>query len=573
MSGQNTIVSRSSAFYLTAATLLSALLLGGGTRAGFIGDVILQYFSVALLLVAAASVMRSSDKLSRRALLFCLAVSLIPLLQLVPLPPSVRGHLPGAHWISGAYELMDKPMTFWPVSLVPYATWLAFVSLIPPFAVFLGTLLLSDRERRKLSTVILGFCGLSVFVGLMQLAQGPDSALRFFKFTNPDDAVGFFANRNHFSSLLYCGTILTAAWIVNDIGQRPDFLSKKALSSRATLSVFAAFTLLAILVMAQAMARSRAGLMLSMVALFTVFPMALTYKSEDGAAPRSAKMIYTVTSLALLLSLQYALYRILARFEADPLQDARITFARNTYGAAKSYLPFGSGAGTFVWVYPAFEKPNELFHVFANRAHNDIVEGALEGGFPALILMAVFVFWFLRRVVDIWGPAYAGHHEADRTLMKAATVIVALIVLHSLVDYPLRTSAMACVAAFCCALLIPASRHRHSHSHGRREHRDNIGDAAAGQERRRAPVEPRVRPSSPAAEAGWSAPPGSGAKRFTAPGSEVPQPRSASRPAERWEGPAEWPAEWQGKDRVEGAEKKVPNSDGSTGGSGDNSKS
>jgi hypothetical protein len=38
---------------------------------------------------------------------------------------------------------------------------------------------------------------------LLQVAQGP-RLLRLFAVTNLSEAVGFFANRNHFAALLFC---------------------------------------------------------------------------------------------------------------------------------------------------------------------------------------------------------------------------------------------------------------------------------------------------------------------------------------------------------------------------------
>lgn len=523
-------------YYLTAVTLLAALLLGGGTRTGFLGDVILQYLALVLILVSAAGVAHSGDAPARRALYFCAAIMALPLLQLIPLPPGVRGHLPGKDWISGAYELFGKAQPYWPLSLAPHATWTAFLALLPPMAVFLGSLLLSNRERSKISTLVLGFCGLSVFLGLLQLAQGPASTLRLFAYTNVDDAVGFFANRNHFSALLYCGSVLSAWWIISELGQRPEIFSKKALATRATFSIAAAFTLFAILVMAQAMARSRGGLVLSMVALVAVLPLALAYKPADQGAPRSAKMIYAVTAFAVVLSLQFALYRILARFEADPMQDARVAIARNTFDAAKAYLPFGAGAGSFVWVYPAFERPSDVATAFANRAHNDVVEAALEAGLPALVLMALFLFWFLRRAVHAWRPVSDADSAADQTLIKAATVIIALLSLHSFVDYPLRTSAMASLAAFACALLVPARRHAHHHHHHETDHVDETRVSSSGPQ---SPVSPRPQSRSSHPRPAEAIP--SAVGRPDQPG----QARPAARPGQKWEAPAEWPEEWK----------------------------
>ena len=57
--------------------------------------------------------------------------------------------------------------------------------------------------------------------------------------------------------------------------------------------------------------------------------------------------------------------------------------------------------------------------------------------------------------MEIWRSAPArGASELDWTLARAATIVVALLVAHSFVDYPLRTGAMMAVMAFACALLI-----------------------------------------------------------------------------------------------------------------------
>ena len=124
--------------------------------------------------------------------------------------------------------------------------------------------------------------------------------------------------------------------------------------------------------------------------------------------------------------------------------------------AAKAYLPLGSGLGTFIPVYASFEKPEDtLLNTYANHAHNDAAELWLETGLFGLVLAALFVFWFGKRTVEVWRSAPPlGASEVDWSLVRAATIIIALLLAHSFVDYPLRTGAMMAIMAFCCALLI-----------------------------------------------------------------------------------------------------------------------
>ena len=142
------------------------------------------------------------------------------------------------------------------------------------------------------------------------------------------------------------------------------------------------------------------------------------------------------------------------RFVIDPLEDARLPFARNTVEAALAYMPFGSGLGTFVPVYAMFEKPEDtMADVYANHAHNDVLELWLNAGAMGLVLVGMFVVWLVLRSIEIWRSAPPeGASELDWTLARAATIVVALLVVHSLLDYPLRTGAMMAVMAFaCCA--------------------------------------------------------------------------------------------------------------------------
>jgi O-antigen ligase len=342
-----------------------------------------------------------------------------------------------------------------PISVLPGATWLSALSLLPPLAVFQGTLLLGYRARRLLCILLLGIGILSAFVGLSQVAQGPQSALRFFEITNPSEAVGFFANRNHFAALLYSLTLFSAVWVI----EAAAGVNRGRLDTAWMAGVAASLFVLVIFLAGQAMARSRAGLVLTIVALFGAFALAVTdRRTVSGgslAKVTPAKLIMGAIILAIILVVQYALYRILQRFDVDPLEDARIIFARNTFAAAKAYMPLGSGMGTFPSVYALFEKPKDaLIDVYANRAHNDVLELALEAGVVGLGLAIVFVAWLATRSVKVWvgrNPTLGG---IDLSLARAATLVVGLVIGHSLVDYPLRTGAIMGLLAFACGLLV-----------------------------------------------------------------------------------------------------------------------
>ena len=244
-----------------------------------------------------------------------------------------------------------------------------------------------------------------------------------------------------------------------------------------------------------------------------------------------------------MFAVQFTLYRLLERFSDDPLRDARITFARLTIAAAKLFMPTGSGMGTFIPVYATQEKPEDaLIDTFANRAHNDVLEIWLEAGIAGLALMIFFLGWLTARSLRLWRRNFASR-EIDLSLARAATIVAALILLHSFVDYPLRTGAMMAVLAFACALMLDPVAMTDDRTSGDSTELAVVADhgsiaasiASAAPEATRART---VRPSP-------------------APPPKVPElpPQSSS---ERWGQNMDWPEQWRQPSNRQSEDAKRP---------------
>jgi O-antigen ligase len=478
--------------YLCAVVMVASLVLGGGAGRGLLSDAILQLLAIPLLVVSLWKVFEVSlTRQMRLALWFCLAIAILPLLQLIPLPPSLWTALPNRQPSVEAFDILGRAVPWMPISVSPKATWLSALSLLPPLAVFLSTLLLSYRERRWLILVVLAVGVLSVFIGFVQVAQGEHSPLRFFEFSNKTEAVGFFANRNHFAALIYCLMVFSIGWIVywsatlraprNQEGKQKA--KEYEYNTASIIGIVGSFTVLVILLAGELMARSRAGLGLTIIALFGVFALGFSDRSAGFGAMLVNKLLVGVIVLVGIFSLQFAFYRVLDRIP-DPLSGDRPVIASTTIEAARAYMPLGSGLGTFVPVYAMFEKPQDAEDTYVNRAHNDLLEMWLETGVLGLALGGLFVIWLVRRSVEIWRSAPApGASQLDWSLIRAATIVPPLLLAHSLVDFPLRTGAMMGIMVFACGLLIESPvgaeckeavklqaaprRTRHRDTHGR----------------------------------------------------------------------------------------------------------
>src|SRR5580704_11316833 len=539
LAGQFNDMALSGQFWLTALTLAAALLLGGGTRGGFLSDALLQFLAIPLLLLSASRLgdlfwrEPAKSRQVRWEIAFCLAVLLVPLIQLVPLPPMLWTLLPHrepliASFDGLGYGLSGNGLPWLPISVSPNATWLSVVALLPTLAIFFGTILLGYRERRLLSLAVVAFGIVSAFLGLLQIAQGPASRLRFFSVTNLTEAVGFFANRNHFAAFLYVVLLFAAVWVI-DIGFAVGpWRDRRIFEARSILTITSSFLAIVILLAAEAMARSRAGMVLTMISLVGVYGLVLTDRRRRTLGATPMNFLFAAAGTAFILVVQFALYRVLARFNTDPLDDLRLQFARTTIEAAWAYMPFGAGMGTFVPVYGMFEKPQDLFaHAYINHAHDDILELWLETGIFGIALMGAFVAWFVSRAIKIWRYAAVGVNEFDRALARAATIAVALIVIHSFLDYPLRTAAMTAILAFACGLMVETLGGDDRAKE--RRVRPSFDTAAQGATPRLAALTPVA--TSPAAVV---------ADQESAPPNHPPRQRPA-----RWGDDVEWPEAWR----------------------------
>jgi O-antigen ligase len=553
-------------FILCGIVLVGSLLLGGSTRHGYLSDAVLQLLAIPLLSIALWNLTELKwSKEARLAVLLCAAIAALPLLQLIPLPPSVWAALPGREVVASSFESFGRALPWLSISVASEATWLSALSLIPAIAVFLGLLVLGYAERRMLVLLVLAVGVVSVFIGLLQVAQGPQSGLRFFDVTNPAEAVGFFANRNHFAALIYALTLFTAALAADSAFGAAAGKDWRHYDSILIIAVFAFFIILVLLLSGQAMARSRTGLALTILGIFGACALGLSDRRVISGFT-SGKLLIGASALALVFAVQFALFRVLERFSADPLENARWTFVRNTIDAARDYMPFGSGIGTFVPVYGLYEKPSEaIAEKYVNHAHNDFAELLLEAGVPGLILLILFILWFAFRSRTLWRSAPpAGVEEVDWSLARAASIVIVLIMAHSLLDYPLRTGAIMAIFALASALLVPPPPGMVVEARPAR-----VSPAKSERSRAGPTTEPSAIPSNPFATASpkaWgqrqggplapSSPPITpAAPQSTTPTPNKPQrssstvgesaPENTPRLAKRWGADLEWPEEWK----------------------------
>jgi O-Antigen ligase len=429
--------------WLVNGIVVLTLALGGGTTQGLWSDALLQLASLPLLAFALRAFFLEAPPGSGWPTALLAACVMLPILQLIPLPPEWWVKLPGREPIGAAYDAVGMARPWLPLSLTPAATWRSALSLLPAVAVFLATVNLVYEDRRRLVLLILVIVLLSVLVDILQIIGGH---LYFYEITNFGSAVGFFANRNHNAAFLYSAIPLAAAWGLNLPGRRPQQLRLGML----IVGLVAAGAALSL-----ALTASRAGIVLGLVA--GIVTVALVARHGDGRRQKTRLLIAVGSNLAaLILAFQFGFVTLSERVQhSELIEDMRVPVASITIKAAETYSPVGSGLGSFVPIFQEREPLSLLASTYVNHAHDDWLELWLDGGVPALALAGAFLLWFARSTLRVWlarVPLRMPVASAD--FARAGSVVILLLLLHSIVDYPLRTTTLMVLFACCSALLI-----------------------------------------------------------------------------------------------------------------------
>lgn len=421
------------------ALLALSFLLGGASRQHELRLALLELAAVPVLLLGLLTLLKRDDLgAHRQALTLAGLIVLIPLVQLVPLPPSIWANLPGREQLVLALDVSGLSPGFAPLSLTPDKTFRSALALIPPMAMFIGVLIVNGSGRENLIRALLGATLVAIILGAAQLASGGES-LYLWATTAAGNVAGFFANRNHMATLCLLSMPFAAV-----LGAGA---SRRA-SNRTNFSLGVAVAYLGLTAVALGVIRSRTGVIL----FAPVLGVSLLAAWVAMGRGRPKFMLLALSGGAVLAVagvIAFALAPLLDRFDTVGAKEGRFENWPIVAQAADSYLPVGSGTGSFDAVFRSVEPLERLDPTFFNQAHNDYLETWLETGWIGGALIALFMAWFAARSWKAWTSGVS----TQRDLQRAASVAIGVILAHSVVDYPLRTAAIATVFALCCGLL------------------------------------------------------------------------------------------------------------------------
>lgn len=437
-------------YYLVLGAVFLILLgaFGGASRADELQQFFIRLAAIVTIAVALWPADPAAFRDARGALLGLGLLYVLLLVQLIPLPGPWWARMPG-HDVYVSVAQRTDGVGWRPWTIGPDATLNSLAALLPATAIALIALALDFRGRMTLARGTVGIACASAVLGLMQLAAGGTS-LHLFRITSESSAVGLFANRNHQAVLMACALPILAA--LTSIPTHQESSSNRHL----LISLVAALLLL----MGLAATGSRMGLLLGSVGLIAAATIYLMTARGPGRSSRAPMRLLVGTAgfgIAAILPISLLVIRsgALARLMSDPVDQTRAAAFAPMWKAALAFVPFGAGFGTFDPVYRRFEPDALLSTIYLNQAHNEPMQLAMEGGFFALALLLVFLLWWIGAAVQAIRPRESAPRRALAMAMAAATLI---LMLSSLVDYPLRTPLLSSLFAIACVELIRSKR-------------------------------------------------------------------------------------------------------------------
>jgi O-antigen ligase len=254
-----------------------------------------------------------------------------------------------------------------------------------------------------------------------------------------DAATGVFANSNHQASLMLVALIASGLLISLD----DPSLEIKTSSGKWRLHL--GWLLIPIFSIMLLAAMSLAGWALLLPAL------AMSLLLATGRRRLGALLIFALLVLA-------SVGGVLIAFgpSSGPAGDLQALFQNNRLISLPDILftlqqfwPVGSGLGTFVPVFKANENLDLVTSAYLNHAHNDLLELLIETGLFGGALLGVALIAIL---AQLWKASRISS-RAQATASLGGASILAILFLHSLIDYPLRADAIAAVAGLAVGLL------------------------------------------------------------------------------------------------------------------------
>lgn len=419
-------------FFLICLIPVFSIIAFGGVSVWAMGVNTLFTGSI-LLLWLLDSWQKNAFQISRNPLQIpLLGLIFIGLFQLLPIGSS--GDLSRILPVSG----------FIPLSNDPYATRFAVINLLNCL-IFFGAALtyVNTRQRLKILVYLLFLTGaVMAFIGILQRVGGVE-AIYGIRFVRQENFFASFVNPHHFAALM----LMT-------IGLGLGLLFVK--TQKREYKIFPLFGLI-IMVLALVFPGSRAGFfILFAVAGFVFIYQFFNQRNEmpltgEEEGPKGIKIpVYIISGVVLLVLLFGSV--VFLGGDKSLLRGANLSAGAGDFSSGRLHFwgvalknfadhpIIGAGLDSYGVIYSKYDTWNGMYRV--EQAHSDYLQILSDAGILGFLCIAGFIFLLIKKWKE---KVKLKASDFSRQIVIGAFAGCVGILIHSAVDFPLRTPANAFV--------------------------------------------------------------------------------------------------------------------------------
>jgi O-antigen ligase len=359
---------------------------------------------------------------------------LLILFQLLPLPSGLLKILsPKTYALRHQLLMTNDQLLMAPLSFFPLATQVEFFKWLTLMGLFFFLIRWSlfDDKYRVTHQLIIAIMLIGVaesLYGMFEFFSGHKYILNLDMETKIASVTGTFINRNYFAGYL----LMVIPLIIGFLFSREATQINRFRGWRERLVSLDGKTLLIgfcviVMILGLLFSASRMGIA-SLLLSFTLLSLLFRSPSKEHKFSRTSILIL---GLALLWAAWIGLDFVISRFLTSSEDfKGRWVFWVNTFQIFKDFPIFGSGLGTFAWVFPMYRS----FHLIgvATHAENDYLQLASEVGMVGIGLLLILFLFLLYKAIS--GIRSLSHRESGRYIGIGGLVGILALMFHSIVE-------------------------------------------------------------------------------------------------------------------------------------------
>ncbi|MGH9820125.1 MAG: O-antigen ligase family protein [Pyrinomonadaceae bacterium] len=416
------------AFFLICATLVFTTVAYGGVHQ--------PVLAIFYLLVAAIAISFAVQGLRTGVLPVDQSLLQLPIfgaaiygfIQIIPF-----GHFAGAAGVEGIART---------ISVDPFSTQINAFHFLALSILFSSVLMAIDSASRirKFTTLIVVFGFVFAFYAILQSFLSPNLIYGIYgsPYASP---FGSFVNRNN-----------SAAFLEMSICVPLGLLFAGSISRDKRLVLITAISLMGI---ALILSGSRGGFVAMLAGLIVLVILTRTSHGRKQFILRvslAAALVLTIVGGAILVGGENSLSRFAETAQSNDATSSRVYIWKVTLKVIAANMPFGAGLGAFGTAFTPFDTNGGLLRI--EQAHNDYLQIASDAGVVGIVLGGGFLFLLIRTGIR----SSATRNSYRRGVAVGAFAGCCSILIHSLFDFVLHTTALSILFLMLTALIVASGR-------------------------------------------------------------------------------------------------------------------